>query len=381
MPKINGTLSHYDTVGSFLRPESLKIAREEFNQNKITQADLTQIENEEIKKLVQKQKEVGLKIVTDGELRRSYWHLDTFWGFDGISHTKQEHGYLFHGVETRNDSAQVSGKIKFNPNHPDLLAFKYLQSLVEHDDELVARQSIPAPAQLYAELVRGPENIEAIGRFYSSEDQLIEDVAQAYHDLIIALYNEGCRHVKLDDCTWGMIADKSFWKTISKDYQDIDRLKALYLSFNNRALADLPEDLAVTTHVCRGNYASKWAASGGYETVADTLFAKENVSAFYLEFDDDRSGDFEPLQQVTPGKEVVLGLITSKNPELESKEVIKARIKEASQYVPLEKLSLSTQCGFASTEEGNHLTEEQQWDKIKLVIEIANEVFAVDKVK
>ncbi len=333
------------------------------------------------KKLVQKQKEVGLKIVTDGELRRSYWHLDTFWGFDGISHTKQEHGYLFQGVETRNDSAQVSGKIKFNPNHPDLLAFKYLQSLVEHDDELVARQSIPAPAQLYAELVRGPENIEAIGRFYSSEDQLIEDVAQAYHDLIIALYNEGCRHVKLDDCTWGMIADKSFWKTISKDYQDIDRLKALYLSFNNRALADLPEDLAVTTHVCRGNYASTWAASGGYETVADTLFAKENVSAFYLEFDDDRSGDFEPLKHVTPGKEVVLGLITSKKPELESKEVIKSRIKEASQYVPLENLSLSTQCGFASTEEGNHLTEEQQWDKIKLVIEIANEVFAVGKVK
>ncbi|MCF6514632.1 5-methyltetrahydropteroyltriglutamate--homocysteine S-methyltransferase [Lactobacillus sp. S2-2] len=376
MPKVKNLDLHYDIVGSFLRPEKLKNARSDYFDNKSIDRDkLTEIENEEIKHLVEKEKSIGLKIVTDGEFRRSYWHLDTFWGFDGIKHTKQEHGYLFHGVETRNDSAQLEGKIKFNSKHPDLKAFKFLQSLVGDNEDVIARQSIPAPAQLYGELTRGKENVEALRKVYPTDEALIKDIGSAYHELILALYNAGCRDIKFDDCTWGMLADNDFLKTITDDYTNIDTLQNLYLSFNNEALKNLPEDLRISTHVCRGNYASTWAASGGYEKVAKTLFGKENVDAFYLEFDDERSGDFTPLENVKENHEVVLGLVTSKKPELENEDTLIKRIEEASQFVEKDKLSLSTQCGFASTEEGNKLTEEQQWNKIKLVIDVAKRVW------
>ncbi|KRM95157.1 methionine synthase [Liquorilactobacillus aquaticus DSM 21051] len=316
-----------------------------------------------------------MKVVTDGEFRRSYWHLDTFWGFDGIKHTIPEHGYFFHDEETRADSAKIDGKIVFNPEHPDVKAYKFLHDLVADDNEVTARQSIPSPAQFYAELVRGEENEAAANKYYPNTDDLIADIAHAYHDLIIALYDLGCRDIKFDDCTWGMVVDEGFWKEMANGEFDRLQLQKLYLKLNNAALENLPDDLRISTHVCRGNYHSTWAASGGYAPVADQLFAKENVDAFYLEFDDDRSGDFAPLKSVPDGKEVVLGLITSKKPELENKSVLLKRIKEAAQYVPLENLSLSTQCGFASTEEGNKLEEAQQWAKIKLVIKTAQEVW------
>lgn len=376
MTQVATKATHFDIVGSFLRPKELKEARSAFNKNEIDQAELTAIENKLIQELVQKEIQHGLKIVTDGEFRRSYWHLDTFWGFDGIKHTHQEHGYIFHDVETRNDSAQVEGKIKFNPNHPDLLAFKFLQAQVADNDDVIARQSIPSPAQCYAELVRGPENIAALKAVYGDDlDAVIHDLGLAYHDLILALYDAGCRDVKIDDCTWGMLSDKDFWKLMTDDVDDLQRLQEIYLAFNNEAIRDIPEDLRISTHVCRGNYASSWAAQGGYDTVAKELFGKENVNAYYLEFDDDRSGDFAPLAEVTEGKDVVLGLVTSKKPELEDPAVLIKRVNEAAQYVDLKHLSLSTQCGFASTEEGNHLTEEQQWQKIELVVNTAKQIW------
>ena len=341
------TQLHYDIVGSFLRPQALKEAREQFAAGQLSQADLTKVEDAQIKELVQKEAAAGLKVVTDGEFRRSYWHLDTFWGFGGIEYTTQTHGYFFHDEETRNDSAQVAGKIRFTGAHPDLTAFKYLKSLTDGTD-LVPRQSIPSPAQCYAELYRGDENIAKLKEVYANEDDLITDLATAYRDLILALYDAGF---------------------------DREQLAAKYLEVNNGALVDLPADLRVSTHICRGNYHSTWAAKGGYGPVAKYVFAKENVSAFYLEFDDERSGGFEPLQEVPAGKEVVLGLVTSKKPELEAAADLVARIKEASQYVSLDDLALSTQCGFASTEEGNQLTEDQQWAKIKLVVEVAKQVW------
>ncbi len=191
----------------------------------------------------------------------------------------------------------------------------------------------------------------------------------------MALYDAGCRDLKLDDCTWGMVVDDDFWQSMADAGFDREQLAAKYLEVNNGALVDLPADLRVSTHICRGNYHSTWAAKGGYGPVAKYVFAKENVSAFYLEFDDERSGGFEPLQEVPAGKEVVLGLVTSKKPELEAAADLVARIKEASQYVSLDDLALSTQCGFASTEEGNQLTEDQQWAKIKLVVEVAKQVW------
>ncbi|USS85573.1 5-methyltetrahydropteroyltriglutamate--homocysteine S-methyltransferase [Fructilactobacillus myrtifloralis] len=369
------TTTHFDIVGSFLRPAQLKQARTQHQAGSFSREELTTVENQAIADLVAKEVQVGLKTVTDGEFRRSYWHLDTFWGFDGIKHTHQAHGYQFHGVETRNDSAQVDGKINFNPQHPDLQAFRYLQSVVQQYPGITARQSIPAPAQLYAELVRGPENSAAVAKYYPNHQDLVHDIGTAYRDLLLALYDAGCRDVKLDDCTWGMLADHDFWKLMTDQAEDIEQLQQEYVAFNNAALENLPADLRTSTHVCRGNYASTWAAQGGYQPVAKTLFTKENVPNYYLEFDDDRSGDFQPLAEVPDNKNVVLGLVTSKRPELEDQETLQARVKEASQYVDLDRLGLSTQCGFASTEEGNHLTEAQQWDKIKLVIQTANQIW------
>ena len=368
------TLVHYDIVGSFLRPEELKKARADFAAGNISKTDLKKVEDEEIAKLVKKEEKAGLKIVTDGEFRRSYWHLDTFWGFGGIKHTTQEHGYFFHDEETRNDSAQVEGKIKFTGDHPDLEAFKFLKSLTDGSD-VIPRQSIPSPAQFYAELVRGPENVAAVKKVYDTEDELLNDISKAYHDLIIALYKAGCRDVKLDDCTWGMVVDDDFWATMVKKGFDRDELQEKYLRVNNGALKDLPADLRTSTHICRGNYHSTWAARGGYGPVAKYVFAQENVDAFYLEFDNERSGSFDPIKEIPADKEVVLGLVTSKKPELEKPENLIARINEASKFHDLANLALSTQCGFASTEEGNQLTEDDEWKKIGLVIDTAKQVW------
>ncbi|GAA3628277.1 5-methyltetrahydropteroyltriglutamate--homocysteine S-methyltransferase [Lactobacillus hamsteri] len=365
---------HYDIVGSFLRPVQLKEARRDFAAGKLSLYELREVENQCIAELVKKEIDQGLKVVTDGEFRRSYWHLDTFWGFDGISHTTQKQGYLFHDEETRNDSAQVNGKIRFAGDHPDLEAFKFLRNLTK-DADVVARQSIPAPAQFYAELVRGPENVAAVKKYYPNEADLFKDVEQAYHDLIIALYKAGCRDLKIDDCTWGMVVDNDFWATMVKQGFNREDLEQKYLELNNKALQDLPQDLRLSTHICRGNYHSTWAAKGGYAPVADYVFAKENVDTFYLEFDDERSGGFEPLAKVPADKEVVLGLVTSKRPDLEKAADLEQKVKKASEYHDLDHLALSTQCGFASTEEGNQLSEDQEWAKIKLVESTANSIW------
>lgn len=361
----------YDIVGSFLRPQRLKEAREQLAAGKITPADLTQVEDEEITKLVSKQKEVGLKAVTDGEFRRSYWHLDFFWGFDGVEHIVLDHGYFFHGEETRADSARLSGKISFK-DHPFLAHYKYLKQIA--GNEVTARQTLPSPAQFFAELVRG-ENAKTTALYYPDREELYRDISAAYHKAILAFYDLGCRNLQLDDCTWGMLCDKNFWSAMAGDGYDVEELLKLYLRLNNDAIADLPKDLTVTTHVCRGNYHSTWATSGGYEPVAKTLFGGEHVSAYYLEYDTDRAGDFTPLKEVSGEKSVVLGLISSKTGILEDKEQIINRIKEAAQYISPDRLCLSPQCGFASTEEGNILTEEEQWKKLSFIKEIADEVW------
>lgn len=366
---------HYDIVGSFLRPEKLKQARKDYTAEKITKEQLKDIEDTAIRDLVAKEKENGLRIVTDGEFRRSWWHLDTFWGFSGIEHVTSKQGYSFHDEETRAESARVIGKIKFSADHPDVAAYKFLHDLTANDEDITARQSIPAPAQFYAELVRGEENVAALREVYPDDTELIADIGNAYRNLYLALYEAGCRDIKIDDCTWGMVVDNKFWATMANGEFNRETLQKLYLAVNNASLVDLPEDLRISTHVCRGNYHSTWATSGGYAPVADYLFAKEKVQAFYLEFDDNRSGDFAPLAAVPDNKKIVLGLVTSKKPELEETQSLIARVKEATQYVPLENLELSTQCGFASTEEGNKLTEEQQWAKIRLVVETAKKIW------
>ena len=362
----------YDYVGSFLRPAEIKKARADYQEGKIDAKALKEIENKHIDTLIQKQKEAGYHVITDGEYRRAYWHLDFMWGFNGVKHIELEHGYFFHGEETTKGSIAITGKIS-GEHHPFVEDYKFVKQF--EDDQVIAKQTIPAPAQMLAELYRG-DNTKNTKKYYPDEDVLIADIAHAYHTVLLDLYKAGCRNVQLDDCTWGMIVDDRYWNAKMGEGVSIDDEANKYLKINTLALEDLPEDLIVNTHICRGNYHSTYACSGAYDRVAPYVFAKENVQAFYLEFDDERSGSFEALKYVPEGKKVVLGLVTTKKSLLERKEHIIARIKEASQYVPLENLYLSPQCGFASCEIGNKLTDHDQWAKLALVKEIAEEVWA-----
>ena len=291
-----------------------------------------------------------------------------------MEHIELDHGYQFHGEETTKGSCAVTGKIT-GENHPFVEHYKYVKQF--ETEGVVARQTIPAPAQFYAELFRGEANTANTRKFYPEDDQLLEDIAAAYRTVIKDLYEAGCRNIQFDDCTWGMVCDKKFWETMTGCGYDVNQLQETYLKVNNLALEgrEQYEGLVITTHVCRGNYHSTWASEGAYDSVAEYLFARENVDAFYLEYDDARSGGFEPLQHVPADKKVVLGLITTKSPVLEDKQEVIARIREAEKYLPLEQLCLSPQCGFASCEIGNKLTDDEQWAKIALVQEISREVW------
>lgn len=359
----------YDFVGSFLRPQALKDAKANYAACKIGKAEYDEIVNSQITKLVAKQKELGYHAITDGEFRRTFWHLDFMWGFEGVAHEDTGNGVPFSGELAKLDDTYLVGKIKAK-THPFVEYFKFLKQF--EDENTVAKYTIPAPAQTFLQFIV-PGNIESTRKFYATNDELIEDIAAAYKDVIKQFYDAGCRNLQLDDCSWGSAIG---------DYENntgfgigVEEYKAALLKVNNLAIEGKPEDLVITSHICRGNYHSTFFSSGAYDPVADYVFAKENVNALLLEYDDERSGGFEPLAKVSDDKIVVLGLITTKSPVLEDKETVIKRIHEAAKYVPLERLCLSPQCGFASCEIGNKLTEEEQWAKLKLVKEIAEEVW------
>ena len=366
-----------DVVGSFLRPGVLKQARADFAACVIDEAALRAVEDEAIRDLVAKQKAAGLHVITDGEFRRSYWHLDFMWGLQGIERRTSRTGYQFHDEETTADTAVVTGKIS-GENHPFVEHFKFVKALEEEGQ--VARQTIPAPAQTYSEVIldRCDGQQESLRAVYPTDEELIADIAAAYRTVLADLYAAGCRNVQFDDCTWGIYCDRDFVAKTGMSPVDIQKVSELGVAINNAALEGKPADLVVNTHVCRGNYHSTYAFEGGYDPVAPYLFANEDVNAFYLEFDTPRAGGFAPLARVAAGKKVVLGLVTSKQPGLEDEELLVRRINEAAQYVPLEDLCLSPQCGFASCECGNKLTEEEQWAKVALVQRVAKRVWGED---
>ena len=366
-----------DVVGSFLRPDVLKQARADFAAGVIDAGALRAVEDEAIRDLVAKQKAAGLHVITDGEFRRSYWHLDFMWGLQGIERRTSRTGYQFHDEETTADTAVVTGKIS-GENHPFVEHFKFVKALEEEGQ--VARQTIPAPAQTYSEVIldRCDGQQESLRAVYPTDEELIADIAAAYRTVLADLYAAGCRNVQFDDCTWGIYCDRDFVAKTGMNPVDIKKVSELGVAINNAALEGKPADLVVNTHVCRGNYHSTYAFEGGYDPVAPYLFANEDVNAFYLEFDTPRAGGFEPLAHVAAGKKVVLGLVTSKQPGLEDEELLVRRINEAAQYVPLEDLCLSPQCGFASCECGNKLTEEEQWAKVALVQRVAKRVWGED---
>ena len=362
----------YDFVGSFLRPERLKEARRAFDNGNIGYDELKKVEDETITELVSKLKELGYHVITDGEFRRATWYLDFMWALDGVGHKPTKTGLPFHGEDALVDDTYLVGKLKLSGEHPFVDHFRFVKQF--EDENTVAKQTIPSPAQFLAQFLF-PFNLESTFAQYESEEAFIDDVVEVYNEFIRQLYDAGCRNLQLDDCTWGMFTNKSGSILFGTTKEGTVEVQKKYKGVNNRVIDAAPDDLVVTTHVCRGNYHSTYISSGPYDAVADVLLGEENVSAFFLEFDDERSGGFEPLAKVPEDKKVVLGLVTTKRPELEDKAVLHARIKEASKYVPLERLYLSPQCGFASCEIGNKLTEEEQWAKLRLVKEVAEEVW------
>ena len=366
------TPHRFDVVGSFLRPAALREARAQFAEGAISREELTAVEDDAIRDLVAKQQAAGLSTITDGEFRRATWHLDFMWGFTGIGHAPTETGLPFHDEAAMLDDTFVTGKIRLEGEHPFVAHYRFVRDL--EDENTIAKLTIPAPAQFLEQLIM-PFNAERTRAFYATDEEVADDLVAAYGAFISQLYEAGCRNLQFDDCSWGMLCDKRAPLFFGTDEAGIEAVKEQLLAVNNRVLDARPEGLTINTHVCRGNFHSTYANEGGYEAVAKTLFAREHVDAFFLEFDDERSGGFEPLASVAEGKQVVLGLITSKRPELEDKDQVIARIREAAKYVPLDRLCLSPQCGFASCEIGNKLTEDEQWAKIALVREIAEEVW------
>ncbi|GBD72343.1 putative uncharacterized protein [Tetragenococcus halophilus subsp. halophilus] len=366
-----------DHVGSFLRSERLKTARKDYFNEEITKKELRNIEDKEIEKLIENEKKVGLHGITDGEFRRGFWHLDFLEHLNGVEGYVPEGGYnqQFHGQAAPSYNIRVTDRISFNENHPFLEDFIFLKEKVGDDKNTIAKASVPSPNMILRQELLANDGTTKIYEIYPDLKDIYHDLAQTYKDVIKAYYEKGCRYLQFDDTNWAFLADADKRKALQKQGIDPKNIARICAEIINEALEDKPKDLTLTTHICRGNHASSWLFSGGYEPIAEELFAT-NYDGFFLEYDSDRAGDFAPLRYWNnKNSKIVLGLVTSKFPELESKEEIKSRIKEATAYVPLENLSISPQCGFASTEEGNRLTEQEQWEKINLLQEVAADVW------
>lgn len=361
-----------DHVGSFLRPERLKEARAKFNAGEITAEELERVENEEIIALIEKEKELGLKSVTDGEFRRAFWHLDFLENLEGVELVEVDHfSVQFKDKDVKPKTLRIVGKVDFSEDHPFVKHFKFLK---EHAGDTPVKLTIPSPSMLHLITQVREKNYVPIERYKDNEALFYDDVVAAYRKALQCFYDLGCRNIQLDDTSWGEFCALDKREAYEARGFDLEKIARDYVDVLNRVIEWKPEDLVVNMHICRGNFRSTWFSSGGYEPVAKTLFAHCRVDGFFLEYDSDRAGDFTPLRYIKNQK-VVLGLITSKSGDLEDKGEVITRIKEASQYVPLEQLCLSPQCGFSSTEEGNILTIEAQWDKLKLIDEIVHEVW------
>ena len=355
-----------DHVGSLLRPAALKQARERRAKREIDAAALKAVEDREIERVIKRQEEVGLQSITDGEFRRSWWHLDFLWGLDGVDKHVMDSGVAFAAVTTRNEGVKVTGKIG-SSSHPMLEHFKFVAAHTRRTPKI----TIPAPSAIYGRPALPPID-KAV---YPHLDAMFDDLGQAYRQAVRAFADAGCRYLQLDEVFIAMLCDEKYRAQMSARGDDPEKLGELYGDLINTAMSDIPPDMTITMHMCRGNYKSTYMGAGGYEAVQEILFNKIKVHGFFMEYDSDRAGSFEPLRLLPKDKTVVLGLVTSKTGRLESKNEIKRRIEQASKFVSLDQLCLSPQCGFASTEEGNTLAEEEQWAKLRMIVELADEVW------
>lgn len=358
-----------DQVGSFLRSPAIKEARARHEAGELDAAGLTAIEDAEIVDLIRAQEAAGLRLATDGEFRRSWWHFDFIGLLEGVEIVEIDHGIQFQGVQTKPRSPAVVGKIGFPADHPFLDHFRFLAA----HTSVTPKMTIPSPTVLHW-------RAEASGidpAVYADRDALLDDLAAAYRGAVQAFYDAGCRYLQFDDTTWAYLCSQAEIEKAADRGVDVEGLGEKYVKLINDSIRDKPADMVITTHVCRGNFKSTWISSGGYEPVAEHLLAGCQYDGYFLEYDTERAGGFEPLRFLPEGdKIVVLGLITSKSGDLEDPEDVKKRIAEAREFVRLEQLALSPQCGFASTEEGNVLTEAQQWAKMREIVELADEMWA-----
>lgn len=369
---LHQTPLYFDQVGSLLRSDALKEARLQKQKGDISQDELIRIQRQEIQKHVQAQIDTGLIAITDGEYSRAWWHFDFLEGLNGVEGYTPDTPLNFKGTKPKTHSIKITDRVSFQPNHPFLNDFTYLNSLIDPATH-IAKQTIPSPNMLF---LRAKNEAKC---YQDNPKQLILDLIQTYQDAIQAFYDLGCRYLQLDDTAWASLFSEEGKQGLKEAGLTPEQAISIFEILLNESIKYKPEDLVITMHICRGNFRSTYFGSGGYEAAATSIFNNLKVDGLFLEFDDERSGSFEVLKHVTrKDLFIVLGLITSKTAELEDKEQIKQRIREASQFIPLEQLRLSPQCGFASTEEGNILTEQQQWRKLEHVIEIANEVWPLD---
>jgi methionine synthase II (cobalamin-independent) len=353
-------------VGSLLRPPALKEARRRFANGQLSDAQLEAVEDRAIEQAIRMQEDIGLQAVTDGEFRRSWWHLDFLWGLKGVGRHVMDTGVSFVGARSRNEGVQVTGKLGF-AGHRMIEHFAFLARHARR----MPKMTIPAPSAIYGRPMRTPIDSGA----YPTLEEFFDDLGQAYGAAVRAFAGAGCRYLQLDEVFIAMLCDPQYRRLMRDRGDDPERLAEIYGELINRAIADVPADMTVCMHLCRGNFKSTFMGRGGYDAVQEVLFNRVNVSAYFMEYDDERSGGFEPLRLLPKGKQVVLGLVTTKSGQLESKAELKRRIDQAARFASLDQLCLSGQCGFASTEEGNILTEDEQWAKLRLIVEVAEEVW------
>jgi 5-methyltetrahydropteroyltriglutamate--homocysteine methyltransferase len=362
-----------DHVGSLLRPQALRRARAEHKAGRLDAAGLRAAEDDAIRDVIRRQEEVGLHTATDGEFRRTSWHMDFIYQLGGVETVEGERVHVaFKNEERELDYAppamRVGGRVALeHPIFADDFAF-----VRDHVTTATPKLTIPSPSMVHYR-TSGSSSIDP--SVYPDIDAFWEDLTHAYNAQMRAVYDLGCRYLQLDDTSLAYINDPAQREHIEAIGGDPDHLHERYIENINRALAGRPDDLAVTTHLCRGNNQSMWVAEGGYDKVAEALFGELEVDGYFLEYDDERSGSFAPLRYVPEGKAVVLGLVTTKRAELEPKDLLARRIEEAGAYLDVDQLCLSGQCGFSSTEEGNDLTEDEQWAKLALIVETAAEVW------
>ena len=355
-----------DHVGSFLRPKDLLITRAKLAAGQVSPEELTAAEDKAILALIEKQESLGLWAATDGEYRRTFWHFDFYRHLTGCEVYESSSGVQFKGGASRAWGLRVNDKIDF-ADHPFLRHFRFLKS----HTKLVPKMTIPSPSVLH---FRGGRRAVSQAA-YPELNEFFHDLGQAYSKVVHAFAGEGCRYLQFDEVNLAYLCDPEQRESVKQRGDNPEHLPLIYADMINTAIAGRPEDMWITMHLCRGNFKSMWIAAGGYEPVADVLFNKINVNGYFMEWDTARAGGFEPLRFLPKGKTVALGIVTSKSGALESKDEIKRRIEEAAQHCSLDQLCLSPQCGFASTEEGNLLSEDEQWAKLERIVEVAEEVW------